>query len=98
MIIKVRTQINAQDSWSIFSNIKSVDYWGIKKAQRQSEEVKPDIYVQALDRNGKIDESEDRENYIWVTAIKEDDTVLTICSNLAVYLLNDEGKTIEHLS
>jgi hypothetical protein len=96
MIIKLRTQINGQNSWSIFSNIKSIDWWELKKEQRQGENFRPDTYIQALDKNDRVDET--LFPFVWVTAIKEDNTILTFCSNMVIYLLNDEGKTIERIN
>ncbi len=99
MIIKMRTQENCNEGWLIIADVETVSYRVISKSDRQNERFHPDYYVQALDRNGRVDETLGMEEYKYITAsLKEEGKYRTICSNMVVYLLNDEGKTVERLN
>ena len=102
MILKIRTMCNAEPSWTILANIKNVTYRKINKEDREHKRFAPDYYIKALDRNSKIDIT--MLDYIYVTAERPETErrnwggIVTICSNMVIYLLNDEGKTIERIN
>jgi hypothetical protein len=96
MILKFRTMIGGEPSWSIISDIDTVDYRRIPKTDRTHPNFSPDYYVMDLGKNGKINES--NQDYIYVTACTKKHIGVTICSNMVIYLLNDEGKTIERIN
>lgn len=87
---------NAEPNWSIEGDIDRVQYRRIDKEIRQNQKFCPDYYVQALNKNRQIDET--MKDYLYVTAVKKDGRLINICSNMAIYLLNDDGKTIEKLN
>jgi transposase len=88
--------ISGECSWSIIADIESVDYRRISKADRQDSKFNPDYYVQALTKDGRIDE--ENQDYIYVVAYRNDQSAKTICSNMVIYLLNEKGETIERLN
>ena len=96
MILKFSTMISGKPSWSMVSNIEDIDYRRIEKEVRQDKKFAPDYYVCALDDKSRIDES--NQDYVCITAFRKNKTAVVICSNLTVYLLNDEGRTIEHIN
>ncbi len=95
MILKIRTMVAGEPNWQIIGEIESIGYRRIDKKTRLSEKFHPDFYVMALDNKGKINESIVDFVYVYAT---QKGKVVTICSNMAIYLLNDDGKTIEKIS
>jgi len=100
MILKLRVNGMFGEAWELIENISSVRHQPINKQQRQKRNIDTDLmlndYIQRLDKNGKI--LEDAEYYNHITAwLRNNDKPMNFVTNLVVYLLNDEGKTIERI-
>ncbi len=102
MILKFRN--NSKEfgvSWEYIDGIERINIRDIEKETRQDKRFTPDYYIQILDDNKNV--VEDFNNYKYIFAeLKEEKgknrgVMVTICTNMVVYLLNDEGKTIENL-
>lgn len=94
MILKIRTVYADQYYWKLLDNITEVNSRVVNKETRQNEKFQPDMYIQAIDEYGRVDQNNDAFKYIW--CVKNGETY-TICTNLIVYVLNDAGKTIEKI-
>lgn len=96
MILKFRNSVGFENNWEFLDNIKRLSNRILKKKHRQDSGFEPNIYIQELNKEGRINENNQCYKYIFIT--KEDESILTFCSNREVYLLSDSGKTIEKLN
>lgn len=100
MILKMRIcQYQFQKyslGWELISEITSFRYSKISKEEKQNKELHLNSCIESLDNNGRVDIK--NNDYIYVQAWhKRSAEPLNIISNMLVYMLNDEGKTIERL-
>lgn len=97
MILKFKTYQMSNEAWHIISEITNVCHARITKEQRQNPNLIVNDVVQALDDNGRINEQ--FQTYILVQAWhKRNSDPINIITNMPVYLLNDEGKTVERIN
>jgi hypothetical protein len=88
--------IGGKPSWSLIDDVENIDYREIDKETRQNSKFTPNYYIAALNKEGRIDEN--NQNYSYITAFKRNKTFISICSNMILYILNDQGQTIEKIN
>ena len=90
MIIKLLDVKGTQQHWKFIDNIEQVDFRVISKDEQQNPEFHPTYYISDnLDKKTEV--------YRFIILTTTTGAMLSICTNLAVYLLNNEGKTIERI-
>jgi len=85
------------EAWSIISGITSITHARITKAQRQNPNLIINECVQALDDVGRVDEQFQSYELVQAWHGRNSDPI-NIITNMPVYLLNDEGKTVEKIN
>lgn len=98
MIVKMRNvAVSAPGhSWTIFDDVERVTHRPISAEVSENEEqFHPDYFVQARTVDNEVDKT--MKDYVYITCAMRDDSVINICTNMVVYILNDEGKTVEKI-
>ena len=85
MILKIQTVWDKEYYWKLIDNVSEVNSRPINKEARQDKRCNPNMYIQAINREGKIDES--NECYKWVWCIK-DSELYNICTNCLIYIIH----------
>lgn len=98
MILKFMNNGQYQTGWEMMDYISSLKYSSITKEQRQEANLYVNYYIQLLDKDGRVEETVENYKYIQIWNNKNTDEPFCIVTNMPVYLLNDEGKTIEKIS
>ncbi len=99
MILKmrvVRHHLKHVYGWEFISDITSFIY---SKIEKEEIDAKKGInsYEQSVDKKGVVDKLNNQ--YVFIQAWhKRSDTPINIVTNLVVYMLTDEGKTIERIN
>ena len=96
MILKYLTDDSYQRGGERISDITSIRYCSITKEQRKNNKGL-NGYIQARDESGKVDEKVLKYKYVQAWH-KRSSEPINIVTNMLVYLLNDEGKTIEKIN
>lgn len=101
MILKMLVNGMFGRTWEIISGITSFRYRHLNEKQLINIEKNPDKYdlndfIQATDDNGKTEKGF-KDTYVYFQGWYGKDRPINIVSNLPVYILNDEGKTIESI-
>ena len=95
MLLKLQVNLVNQRGWEIISDITTYRYFPTTKEKGRKRKGLND-YIQARDESGNIDE--EVKNYRYIQAWhKRSSEPLNIVTNMIVYVLNDEGKTIERI-
>ena len=102
MILKLRINtIHDKDwgkGWELISDITSFRYSKVNKEFREKKDLRLNDYIQWRDKEGKVDKI--NQNYVYIQAWHKRaiDEPINIVTNMPVYMLNDEGKTIEKIN
>lgn len=94
MILKIAKAF-PKNNWKFVPDVEEFDYEWISKTEKQNIISEPNLYIQATNELGKMDENNQR--YVYGIATLRG-RYFSVISNLTVYLLNDEGKTIERIN
>ena len=95
MILKMQVNV-PQRGWEVISDITSYRFFPTTKEEGRNRKGLND-YIQALDEFGNVDEKLKEYKYIQAWT-KRSSEPLNIVTNMIVYVLNDEGKTIEKIN
>lgn len=96
MILKYNIDSGFGESWEIRDKVENINYSRPSKEERQAILSEPNRYIQEI-VNGRINEK--NQKYVYAVAtLNNSDKYFSILSNKQVYLLSDEGKTIERLN
>jgi hypothetical protein len=97
MILKFAIDSGFGRSWELIDDVVQINYSFPTKEQRQGILSEPNRYIQEInEKNGKLTLN---QRYVYVIAtLNGKDKYFSLISNLNVYLLNSEGKTIERLN
>lgn len=100
MIVKFQVnlvhQCGWESGWEVISDITSYRYFPITKEEGRNRKGLND-YIQALDESGKVDEKVKIYKYVQAWH-KRNSEPINIVTNMVIYVLNDEGKTIERIN
>lgn len=96
MIVKLRTNNISRYEWTVIDKVDTVNWKFIDTETRQNKNFEPDYYIQEQNNNGTINEKNTR--FAFMTLIMQNGEIKTISSNETIFLLNDEGKTIDKIN
>ena len=98
MIIKM--QVNG-NGWEVIDNLKDVEYYIIDENCASSHDKDIGLPMNPVNYDEVYYGNSSEESFptsVFVKAYRESGRSVGIMANLAVYLLNDNGKTIEKLN
>ena len=101
MILKMLVNGMFGSTWEIISGITSFKYSHLTEKQLDDvdkDPMKHDLndYITAVDDDGN-EVKGFRDSYVYLQAWYGKDRPMNIVTNMPVYILNDEGKTIERI-
>lgn len=97
MIVKFRANGAFGECWEFVFDVTSFSHSKINKEQRESGDILANDYIQRRDRDGKIEEGAVDYIYFQAWHTRSLDPI-NIITNMPVYILNDEGKTVEKVN